>query len=182
MADHFSALTDSHIQFIEKQHIFFVGTAGAEGSVNLSPKGADSFRVVNPTKIVWLNLTGSGNETAAHVRATGRMTLMFCAFAGDPFILRTYGRARVIHPRDPEWNDHYALFPDFASARNIFVLDIDLVTTSCGSGVPEMSVVRNRGETDLEPWYAEMGPAKIRAFWQRKNMVSLDDQPTGIFT
>lgn len=167
--------------FIEKQIMFFVATAASDGRVNVSPKGLDSLRILSDQKIVWLSLTGSGNETAAHLLQDPRMTLMFCAFEGDHLILRTYGDANVIHPRDPEWGDLYALFPDFAGARNIFVLDIDLVTTSCGSGVPEMSVVRSRGETDLEPYYAEMGPKKVEEFWNKKNIVSLDDQPTGIF-
>lgn len=176
-----NALTKAFHAFIEKQIVFFVATAAPEGRVNVSPKGLDSLRIVSNRKIVWLSLTGSGNETAAHLLQNPRMTLMFCAFEGDHLILRTYGDATVIHPRDPEWNDFYGLFPDFAGARNIFVLDIDLVTTSCGSGVPEMSVVRSRGETDLEPWYAEMGPAKVEEFWEKKNLISLDNQPTGIF-
>ncbi|MFT6022445.1 MAG: hypothetical protein ACI9PY_000554 [Ascidiaceihabitans sp.] len=174
-------LTKAFRAFIEKQIMFFVATAAVDGRVNLSPKGMDSLRVISDQKIVWLSLTGSGNETAAHLLQDPRMTLMFCAFEGNHLILRTYGAANVIHPRDPEWDDLYALFPDFAGARNIFVLDIDLVTTSCGSGVPEMSVVRSRGETDLEPWYAEMGPEKVEEFWKKKNLVSLDNQPTGIF-
>ncbi len=167
--------------FIEGQPVFFVATAAPQGRVNMSPKGLDSLRILSDQKIVWLSLTGSGNETAAHMIESPRMTLMFCAFKGDPLILRTYGTARVIHPHDAEWDEHHALFPDFASARNIFVLDIDLVTTSCGSGVPEMSVVRSRGETELDPWYDDMGPANLRDFWARKNLTSLDDKPTGIF-
>lgn len=161
--------------------MFFVATAAADGRVNLSPKGMDSLRVTSDRKIVWLSLTGSGNETAAHLLRDPRMTLMFCAFEGDHLILRTYGNSTVIHPRDQEWNELYALFPDYAGARNIFVLDIDFVATSCGSGVPEMSMVRSRGETDLEPYYAEMGPEKVEEFWGRKNLTSLDDEPTGIF-
>lgn len=167
--------------FIEDQPMFFVATAGPEGHVNVSPKGLDSLRIISDQKIVWLSLTGSGNETAAHLLQNPRMTLMFCAFKGDHLILRAYGNAEVIHPRDLEWDAHYDLFPDFAGARNIFVLDVDLVTTSCGSGVPEMSVVRSRGETDLEPWYAEMGPENVEAFWKKKNVTSIDDYPTGIF-
>ncbi len=174
-------LTKSFRQFIEDQIVFFVATAAPEGRVNVSPKGLDSLRVLSDQKIAWLSVTGSGNETAAHVLQYPRMTLMFCAFAGDHIILRTYGNARVIHQRDQEWEELYALFPEFAGARNIFVLDIDLVTTSCGSGVPEMSVVRSRGETDLDPWYAEMGPEKVREFWKKKNLTSLDGHPTGIF-
>lgn len=174
-------LNHSFRAFIEEQIMFFVATAAAQGRVNVSPKGMDTLRILSDQKIVWLSLTGSGNETAAHLLQDPRMTLMFCAFKGDHLILRTYGNASVIHPRDPEWDKLYALFPDYAGARNIFILDIDLVTTSCGSGVPEMSVVRSRGETDLEPWYAEMGPEKVEEFWKKKNQNSLDDQPTGIF-
>lgn len=176
-----SKLNNSFRAFIEKQVMFFVATAAPDGRVNVSPKGMDSLRILSDQKIVWLSLTGSGNETAAHLREHSRMTLMFCAFEGDHLILRTYGSAKVIHPRDQEWDEYYALFPDFAGARNIFVLDIDLVTTSCGSGVPEMSLVRSRGETDMEPWYADMGPEKVEEFWRKKNLVSLDDAPTGIF-
>lgn len=174
-------LNKSFRSFIEEQPMFFVATAAPEGRANVSPKGLDSLRILTDQKIAWLSLTGSGNETAAHLLQNPRMTLMFCAFRGDHLILRTYGKARVIHPRDPEWNEYYTLFPDFAGARNIFVLDIDLVTTSCGSGVPEMSVVRTRGETDLEPFYAEMGPDKVIEFWKKKNVTSIDDYPTGIF-
>lgn len=174
-------LNKSFRSFIEEQPMFFVATAAPEGRANVSPKGLDSLRILSDQKIAWLSLTGSGNETAAHMLQSPRMTLMFCAFKGDHLILRTYGNARVIHPRDPEWQEHYALFPDFAGARNIFVLDIDLVTTSCGSGVPEMSVVRSRGETDLEPYYADMGPDKVQEFWRKKNLTSIDDYPTGIF-
>lgn len=174
-------LNPSFTKFIERQTLFFVATAAAEGRVNLSPKALDALRVISPTEIVWLSLTGSGNETAAHVRQNPRMTLMFCAFDGDPLTLRTYGTAEVFHPRDPAWDDLYALFPDYAGARNIYRLKIDLVTTSCGTSIPEMKVVRHRAETDLEPWYAEMGAEAVTAFWKKKNVVSLDGTPTGIF-
>ena len=173
-------LNKSFTAFIAEQPLFFVATAAAKGRVNVSPKGMDTLRILSDQKIVWLSLTGSGNETAAHLLQNPRMTLMFCAFKGDHLILRTYGTATVIHPRDADWADLYALFPDYAGARNIFVLDIDLVTTSCGSGVPEMSMVRSRGETDMEPFFADMGPEKVEAFWKRKNTKSLDGLPTGI--
>lgn len=161
--------------------MFFVATAGPDGRVNCSPRGVDSLRIVTDKQIIWLSLNGSGNETAAHMLQDPRMTLMFCAFDGDALILRTYGTARAVHPRDAEWAEHYALFPDFGGARNIFVLDIDLVTTSCGTGVPEMSLVRSRGEIEMDPYYADMGPQKVRAFWAKKNLTSLDGKPTGIF-
>ncbi len=108
------------------------------------------------------------------------MTLMFCAFEGDAFTLRTYGTAQVIYPHDDAWGALYDLFPDYAGARNIFQLDIDLVTTSCGTGVPEMTYVRQRAETELVSWYAKMGAVGVDAYWRKKNVVSIDGAPTGI--
>jgi len=174
-------LNRSFRQFIEKQKLFFVATAGPEGRVNMSPKGLDSLKIINDNEIVWLSVTGSGNETAAHVLQNPRMTLMFCAFDGDALILRVYGAAQVIYPQHNEWDQLYSLFPDYAGARNIFKLDIDLVTTSCGTGVPEMAFVRPRADTELVPWYADMGEDGVDAFWRKKNVVSIDGAPTGIF-
>ena len=168
-------------KFIEKQPMFFVATADRTGRVNVSPKGLDTLRIETDNRIVWLNLSGSGNETAAHVRATGRMTLMFCSFEGDPLILRVYGQAKVLHPRDAEWDSVVSGFPKLAGSRQIFDLEIDFVQTSCGSGVPEMAFRRARGEEELEPFYDEMGPEGVKAFWQRKNVETVDGRPTGIF-
>jgi len=161
--------------------MFFAATAGSKGRVNLSPKGLDSLKIINDNQIVWLSVSGSGNETAAHVLQNSRMTLMFCAFEGDAFILRVYGAAQVVYPRDVEWDLLYDLFPDYAGTRNIFKLEIDLVTTSCGTGVPEMALVQPRADTELVPWYADMGEDGVAAFWRNKNMISLDGAPTGIF-
>lgn len=174
-------LNKSFKAFIEKQLVFFVATAGPDGRVNLSPKGLNSLKIIDDKQIVWLSVTGSGNETAAHVLQNPRMTLMFCAFEGDALILRVYGKAQMIYPRDAEWENLYSLFPDYAGARNIYKLDIDLVTTSCGTGVPEMAVVQSRAETELVPWYAEMSEDELHAFWRKKNEKSLDNVPTKIF-
>jgi len=174
-------LNGSFRQFIEKQKLFFVATAGAEGRVNLSPKGLDSLKIINDNQIIWLSVSGSGNETAAHVLQDPRMTLMFSAFEGDAFILRVYGTAQVVYPRHDEWDGLYGLFPEYAGTRNMFKLDIDLVTTSCGTGVPEMAFVRPRADTELVPWYADMGQDGVEAFWRKKNVVSIDGAPTGIF-
>jgi hypothetical protein len=174
-------LNRSFKEFIEKQSLFFVATAGPEGRVNLSPKGLDSLKIINDRKIVWLSVTGSGNETAAHVLQNPRMTLMFCGFEEQQLTLRVYGSARMVYPRHAEWDDLYGLFPDYAGARNIFELDIELVTTSCGTSLPEMTIIRPRAETDLVPWYAEMGPSGVDAFWRKKNVTSIDGNPTGIF-
>jgi Pyridoxamine 5'-phosphate oxidase len=175
-------LNQTWIDFIRAQQMFFVGTAAADGRVNISPKGLDTLRVIDETKIIWLSLSGSGNETAAQVGELPRMTLMFCAFQGEARILRTYGTASVIHPRDSDWAKLIALFPNMAGSRQIFELTIDLVQTSCGSGVPIMEMVSERGPTEMLPFYAAMGEDGLKAYWQRKNTVSIDGKPTGIFT
>ncbi len=168
-------------RFIEKQPMFFVATAGRDGRVNLSPKGLDTLRIKGDNRIVWLNLTGSGNETAAHLRDVNRMTLMFCAFEGDAMILRLYGKARALHPRDPEWDAALADFPLIAGSRQIFDLEIEMVQTSCGTGVPIMHFGAGRAETELVPFYRDMGPEGVEDFWRRKNSLSIDGKPTGIF-
>ena len=173
-------LNRSFRKFIEAQPIFFVATAAPDGRVNLSPKGLDALRILDDQRIVWLGLSGSGNETAAHLLEHPRMTLMFMSIEGDPLILRVYGTARAIHPRDPEWAEHLARFPEMAGARNIFDMAIDMVQTSCGSGVPFFEFKGQRGETELVPFFDEMGPDGVAAYWQRKNTTSIDGKPTGI--
>ena len=178
MADQFAALEERHIDFIKDQHLFFVGTAGKEGFVNVSPKGMDSFRVINNSKVVWLNLTGSGNETAAHVLENKRMTVMFCSFAKQPLILRLYGQAAAVHPRDKEWSDLAALFPDFTGARQFFELDIELVQTSCGYAVPYYELKGER--PTLTKWADNRGRDGVEAYWQENNAKSLNDKDTGV--
>ncbi|MBX2837607.1 MAG: pyridoxamine 5'-phosphate oxidase family protein [Gammaproteobacteria bacterium] len=174
-------LNNTFVKFIQKQPLFFVATADVDGRVNLSPKGLDSLRIVNNKELHWLSVSGSGNETAAHVQATGRMTLMFCAFEGDAMILRVYGQASVTHPGDQQWEALYEQFPDYAGARNIFSLQIDLVTTSCGTGIPEMRVMRERADTELLPWFVDLGQDGVEKFWRKKNVTSLDGKSTGLF-
>ncbi|MCZ4281101.1 pyridoxamine 5'-phosphate oxidase family protein [Kiloniella laminariae] len=174
-------LLEAHCSFIEQQPLFFVATAGHKGRVNLSPKGVDSLRIIDEKTIMWLNLSGSGNETAAHLRELNRMTLMFCAFEGSALILRVYGQAKVLHPRDSGWKTSLAAFPALAGSRQIFIMTIDLVQTSCGTGVPVMQFVENRAEKELIPYYEEMGPEGVEKYWKRKNTRSIDGQPTGIF-
>ncbi len=173
-------LNASLISFIKGQPCFFVATAAPQGRVNVSPKGLDSLRVLSEMQIAWLNLTGSGNETAAHVLQHPRMTLMFCAFEGEARILRVYGEAQCFHPGDADWHALAALFPAMAGSRQIFVLEIDLVQTSCGTGVPIMQLAEQRGPSELLPFYDEMGPEGVRDYWTRRNAVSLDGKPTGI--
>ncbi len=171
----------SHLRrFIEAQPLFFVATATAEGHINLSPKGLDTLRVVGPDRVLWLNLTGSGNETAAHVRRDGRMTLMFCAFEGDPLILRLYGRARMVQQGDADWVDLYSRFEPLPGARQLFDMEVELVQTSCGMGVPRMEYLGQRAE--LIDWATKKGEAGLRDYWREKNLVSIDGLPTGIET
>lgn len=167
--------------FIERQPLFFVATAARDGRVNMSPKGMDTLQIIDDNRLVWLNLSGSGNETAAHVAENGRMTLMFCAFDGDPMILRVYGQARVSHPRDRDWQSAIERFDPLAGSRQIFDLTVDLVQISCGTGVPVMEFKRSRGETELVPYYHDMGEEGVRKYWRRKNSLTIDGQPTGIF-
>jgi len=174
----YSEISDRLRRFIEAQQLFFVATAARGGRVNVSPKGLDSLRVVSPTRVVWLNGTGSGNETAAHLRDVPRMTLMFCSFVREPLILRLYGTARAVHSRDPEWTELTGLFPPLQGARNVFVLDIDLVQTSCGYGVPEFEFVGQRALMDN--WATKKGPDGLAAYQQEHNLVSIDGFPTGL--
>ena len=165
-------------EFIKTQKIFFVGTSAEEGRVNISPKGIDSFRVLGDNKIVWLNLTGSGNETAAHLLKNNRMTILFCAFKGKPLILRLYGEAKIYHKRDQQFNEYLELFPKVAGSRQIIEMDVDLVQTSCGYAVPFMDFKEER--TTLNTWAEKQGSDKIERYWSEKNTQSIDGFDTNI--
>ena len=175
------ALTDRQIEFIQAQPMFFVATAAAEGRVNVSPKGMDTLRVMDAQRIVWLSLSGSGNETAAHVAANGRMTMMFMSYTEDPLILRVFGTATVIHPHDEGWSELIELFPTLGGSRQIFDLTIDKTRVSCGTGVPVMEMTAVRADTELEPFYAAKSDEEMRDYWAKKNVESIDGFPTGIF-
>ncbi len=178
MAERFEQLNDKHIDFIQQQHLYFVGTAGAEGFVNVSPKGMDSLRIIDESTVAWLNLTGSGNETAAHVLENGRMTMMFCSFDKQPLILRLYGQAIATHPRDEGWAGLSKLFPEYVGARQIFTLDLDLVQTSCGYAVPHYTLQGER--PTLTKWADNHGESGVKDYWMEKNTRSLNDKDTGI--
>ncbi len=174
-----TSLNDSLQAFIEKQHLFFVATADTDGRVNVSPKGMESLKVLDKNRIVWLNLTGSGNESAAHVQATSRMTLMWCSFDKTPLILRAYGTAKTIYQNDEKWESLIPLFATHLAPRQIFDLTIDTVQTSCGFGVPFFSYEGERNQ--LDKWANSKGGEEgIKAYWKEKNMVSLDGKPTGM--
>lgn len=179
MGQQFKQLSDKHRAFIAAQHLFFVATAAREGRVNVSPKGLESLRVLDENTVLWLNGTGSGNETAAHLLDSPRMTLMFCAFADNPLILRLYGEAVVYHPRDPEWNELLGLFTPLQGSRQIYKLHVDLVQTSCGFGVPLLEYQGDREQ--MHTWAASKGEDGVREYWEAKNQLSLDGQPTQIF-
>jgi len=174
----FSEITSALKKFIEQQKIFFVATADVDGRVNVSPKGSDTLRVVGGNKIVWLNLTGSGNETAAHLITKNRMTIMFCSFDKKPMILRLYGSGRVVHPDDSGWGKLAELFPENIGARQIFDINVDLIQTSCGYQVP---FYEYKGERDvLDRWAKKKGRKGIEEYWESNNKISLDGKPTGI--
>ena len=178
MGQQYTALNDKLTDFISAQKIFFVGTAAHSGSVNVSPKGMDSLRVLGPNRVLWLNVTGSGNETAAHLLDTPRMTLMFCAFNGDPLIYRVFGKARAIHEGDSNWAELRSLFGDIPGARQIIDLDIELTQSSCGFGVPLMDLV---GQRDMLPaWADKKGEDGLRSYWRERNALSIDGRPTGM--
>lgn len=164
MANFFDALNDPHRAMIAAQPVFFVATAAADARINLSPKGYDSFRILSPTRVAYLDLGGSGNETHAHLLVDGRITLMFCNFQQPALILRIYGTARPVLPADDGWDElamHFTLLP---GTRQIFDIAVESVQTSCGYGVPVMELERERptlikhhAKANPREWAAKMG-------------------------
>lgn len=178
MGSKYKEISENLQVFINAQKLFFVATASEMSHINLSPKGSDSLRVLSKNRVVWLNLTGSGNETAVHAEEDGRMTIMFCAFEGKPMILRLYGEARAIHKNDKGWEELYSLFPPNVGARQIFDLQVGLVQTSCGMAVPFFDYRTQRHQ--LNDWADKKGELGIAEYWQDKNAISLDGKPTKI--
>jgi hypothetical protein len=178
MAKQYDHINKRIQKFIKAQKIFFVATATDNSRINLSPKGMDSFRVIDEKKVMWLNLTGSGNETAAHLQVDGRITVMFCSFEGAPMILRLYGKGRVIHPNDDKWDTAISEFPKLAGTRQIIEIDIDMVQTSCGMSIPYFDFREERQE--LNDWASKKGREGIKAYWKEKNEQSIDGIPTRI--
>ncbi|MFP3949187.1 MAG: pyridoxamine 5'-phosphate oxidase family protein [Gemmatimonadota bacterium] len=178
MGKPYAGLTDHLRAFVEDQPLFFVATAplAADGHVNVSPKGLDSFRVLSPERVAYLDLTGSGNETSAHVAENGRITFLFCSFSGSPKILRLYGSGRTVLPGDPEWEDFRSRFPDLPGARQIFVVELERVQTSCGFGVPLMERVEDRDQ--LIRWAESKGDEGLEGYRRQKNARSIDGLPT----
>jgi len=183
MAKQFAQLEKHHHEFIARQHMFFTATAAATGHVNVSPRGTDQFRVLDDHSVVYLDRTGSGNETAAHLRLIPRMTIMFCAVDGPPLILRLYGQGNILprgsHDYDRLLNDTFE-GNEPLGARQMVRLDVDLVQTSCGYGVP---LYDYQGERDtMDRWAEAKGTDGIDAYWHEKNQVSIDGFPSGMFS
>lgn len=178
MGKMFDHITEDHLKFIAKQKLFFVATAplAADGHVNVSPKGLDTFRVIDTAEVAYLDLTGSGNETSAHLLENGRITFMFCAFDGPPQILRLYGTGRTILPTAGEWDEYAARFPDLPGARQIIVAEIDRVQTSCGYAVPLYDFSADREV--LTDWAEKKGEPALLNYRREKNSRSLDNLPT----
>lgn len=178
MGKRYDAITPEIRQFVEEQHVFFVATAPSDpdGLVNLSPKGLrETFAVLDETTVAYLDLTGSGVETIAHLRDNGRVTLMFCAFSGRPKVVRLHGRGRVVLPTDPEWAVLAARFPAHRSARSVIVVDVTRVSDSCGFGVPRYDLA---GERDLlHSWAAARDDAQIADYQRTRNATSVDGLP-----
>jgi hypothetical protein len=183
MAEFTDTLTEKHVEMIGKQPVFFTATAAADGRINLSPKGYDAFRVLSPSQVAYLDLGGSGNETHAHLAAEqqdrGRITLMFCNFEQPALILRIYGKGRPVLPQDDEWDALAAHFDIFPGTRQIFVINVESVQTSCGWGVPFMTMDRER-ET-LKKAHAGLPEADWLAKAAGRD-TSIDGLPTRVTT
>ncbi|MCB2059392.1 MAG: pyridoxamine 5'-phosphate oxidase family protein [Novosphingobium sp.] len=178
MAKFTDILSDDHVAMINRQSVFFVATAASEGRINLSPKGYDSFRVLAPDRVAYLDLAGSGNETNAHLLADGRITIMMCNFQQPALILRIYGRGRPVLPVDPDWDElasHFTLLP---GTRQIFDIEVESVQTSCGYGVPLMTVENERNT--LVKYHAGVDPGQWAEKYasQRESIDGLPTRPT----
>jgi Pyridoxamine 5'-phosphate oxidase len=170
----YEAIGAEHQAFIERQHIFFVASAplSAGGHVNLSPKGLDALRVLDANTVMYLDLTGSGNETAAHITENGRLTIMFCAFDGNPKILRLYCRGEVVTRVTSGWDEALGRFPELPGIRQIVIGHVESVQTSCGFGVPLLSFTEQRDQ--LPRWAENRGDAAMVEYRRTRNAVSLD--------
>ncbi|WP_119271889.1 pyridoxamine 5'-phosphate oxidase family protein [Taklimakanibacter deserti] len=181
MAKQFARIEDNHKSFIARQRIFFTASAAEGTRVNISPRPTEALRLVDDLTAIYLDKTGSGNETAAHLLVDGRLTLMFCAFEGPPVILRLYGNGRMIRRGSAEYlallDTHYG-GEEPLGARQIIRLDIDLVQTSCGYGVPLFDYQGER--CNLDRWAEAKGEDGLRAYWREKNLTSMDGLPTGL--
>lgn len=179
MAKFYDQLDETLKKFIEDQKIFFTASAPSDGRINLSPKGIDTFRCLDNKTVAYLDLTGSGNETAAHLKENGRLTVMFCSFTEKPLILRLYGSGEIISQSNSQWDELHQNFPKIAGERQIVVLHIESLQTSCGFGVPVFELKEER--KTLIDWAERKNENGIEQYWKEKNQKSIDGLPTGIF-
>jgi hypothetical protein len=172
----FEGIDEKLAAWIAAQHMFFVATAPREGGhVNLSPKGLDSFAILEPKRVAYVDLVGSGAETIAHLRENGRITFMFCAFEGLPRIVRLHGRGETIEPGDPDFAALAAHFPTYPSTRAIIRAELSRIADSCGYGVP---LYQFKGErSQIGEWAERKGPEGLRAYQRERNRESLDGLP-----
>jgi len=179
MSKFFDEITPELRAFIESQKMFFVATAPREGHINLSPKGMDTFRVLGPRTAIYLDLTGSGNETAAHLLDHGRITIMFCSFDKAAMIARLYGRGRVVRPGDSPWENYLALFPPMPGVRQIMEISVERTMNSCGYAVPRMTEEGLEERETLRKYWLKEG-ADPEKYQRIHNLRSIDGLPTGI--
>lgn len=179
MGQKFKSIEAQHRTFIEHQKIFFVASAAASGRVNVSPKGMASFQILGNNDVAYLDCTGSGSETRAHLLASDdkRLTIMFCAFDGDPMILRLYGQAQSLMRGTPDYETLLPRFDEMPGARQIVRLAVDLVQTSCGMGVPLYDYSEDR--SNLANYWKARSPELLRKYWGAKNTASIDGFETG---
>ena len=178
MSKTFDGIDEKLGRFLADQPVYFVGTApsGPDGHINISPKGmAGTFRVIGPRAVAYLDLTGSGIETVAHLRENGRIVVMFCAFSGPPRIVRLHGRGRVVLPGDDDWEDLAARFPPQPASRSIVTVELDRVSDSCGFAVPLMTYEAERDQ--MAKWVANKSDEDLAEYRARKNSVSIDGLP-----
>ena len=181
MGKTYSLITPELAAWVARQPMFFVATAplSRDGHVNCSPKGLDTFRVLDQATVAYADLTGSGAETAAHLRENGRIVLMFCALEGAPKIVRFHGHGETIVPGSARWDELSAKIPSHPSIRAIVRVTVTRVSDSCGFGVPEMKVVGERGA--MERWVQAKGVSNLAAYRREKNARSIDGLPTPQF-
>lgn len=176
MAKFYSQLDAQLCEFIGQQQLFFTATAPIDGRINLSPKGIDSFRCLDFDRVAYLDLTGSGNETAAHLHQNGRMTIMFCSFTDKPLILRLYGKGEVVSPGSLQWDHLIDRFTDLPGKRQLILLQLESVQTSCGYGVPIYELQSER--STLLDWATTKGVEGVSTYQRQKNLTSIDGLPT----
>jgi len=182
MGSMYPKISSELADWIAKQKMFFVATAplAGDGLINCSPKGGDTFRIIDPQTVAYQDLTGSGAETIAHLRENGRLVIMFCAFEGSPLIVRLYGTGEILLPEHPDYSALIGFFPVNAGTRSIIRLRVSRVSDSCGMSVPYLAFQGNR--EDLNEWAESKGPGKLVEYRQKKNVKSIDGLPAIDFT